>query len=121
MSGSVPGVPRADAILPRVSRDNAPLPRVRRGLPQSRSQDHVSNGTPPGWRSLAVAVWSLLKTLPGAVAEFERALIRERVVSGLARAAREGRRGGNPAMRARDPDALRRLWHAREDAYLAQV
>jgi DNA invertase Pin-like site-specific DNA recombinase len=56
----------------------------------------------------------------GAVAEFERALIiRERVASGLARAAREGRRGGNPgvvergtrrpsagcAMRARTPTA----------------
>ena len=57
----------------------------------------------------------------GAVAEFERSLIRERVASGLARAARQGRRGGNPALRARDPDALRRLRHAREDAYRAKV
>jgi len=57
----------------------------------------------------------------GAVAEFERALIRERMASGLARAAREGRRGGNPGVVARDPDALRRLQHAREDAYLARV
>ena len=43
------------------------------------------------------------------------------MASGLARAAREGRRGGNPGVVARDPDALRRLQHARADAYLARV
>lgn len=74
--------------------------------------DPIDTATPQG---------RFMLQMLGAVAEFERALIRERVVSGLARAAREGRRGGNPALRARDPDALRRLQHAREDAYLARV
>lgn len=74
--------------------------------------DPIDTATPQG---------RFMLQMLGAVAEFERALIRERVVSGLARAAREGRRGGNPALRARDPDALRQLQHAREDAYLARV
>jgi hypothetical protein len=43
------------------------------------------------------------------------------VASGLARAAREGRNGGNPGVVAQDPEALRRLRHAREDAYRARV
>ena len=44
----------------------------------------------------------------GAIAEFERARIRERVLAGLQRARREGRRLGRP--RARPPvDALRRV------------
>ena len=74
--------------------------------------DPIDTATPQG---------RFMLQMLGAVAEFERALIRERVVSGLARAAREGRRGGNPALRARDPAALRALRHAREDAYLARV
>jgi DNA invertase Pin-like site-specific DNA recombinase len=74
--------------------------------------DPIDTATPQG---------RFMLQMLGAVAEFERALIRERVASGLARAAREGRRGGNPGVVARDPDALRRLRHAREDAYLARV
>lgn len=38
----------------------------------------------------------LLFSVFGALAEFERALIRERVTAGLAAAARRGRRGGRP-------------------------
>lgn len=34
----------------------------------------------------------------GAIAEFERALIRERTVAGLAEARRKGRRGGRPRL-----------------------
>src|SRR5690348_10636248 len=74
--------------------------------------DPIDTATPQG---------RFMLQMLGAVAEFERALIRERVASGLARAAREGRRGGNPGVVARDPEALRRLHHAREDAYLARV
>ncbi|PPQ33470.1 recombinase family protein [Rhodopila globiformis] len=74
--------------------------------------DPIDTATPQG---------RFMLQMLGAVAEFERALIRERVASGLARAAREGRRGGNPGVVARDPEALRRLRHAREDAYLARV
>ncbi|MFL5288044.1 MAG: recombinase family protein, partial [Rhodopila sp.] len=74
--------------------------------------DPIDTATPQG---------RFMLQMLGAVAEFERALIRERVASGLARAAREGRRGGNPGVVARDPEALRRLRHAREDAYRARV
>ena len=56
--------------------------------------DPIDTATPQG---------RFMLQMLGAVAEFERSLIRERVASGLARAARQGRRGGNPALRARDP------------------
>jgi DNA invertase Pin-like site-specific DNA recombinase len=61
------------------------------------------------WETLGVAFISLRDNLDlttpsgklmfhviGAMAEFERALIQERVKAGLAHAAREGRRGGRP-------------------------
>src|SRR3954451_6186823 len=57
--------------------------------------DPIDTATPQG---------RFMLQMLGAVAEFERALIRERVTSGLARAAREGRRGGNPGVVARDPE-----------------
>ncbi|WP_421700948.1 recombinase family protein [Aliiroseovarius sp.] len=57
----------------------------------------------------------------GAAAEFERALIRERTKAGLASARAEGRVGGNPGLRARDPVALRKLRHARRDGYLERL
>ena len=103
--------------LDRLARSLEHLLEVVRGLEAKGAYlrvlgDPIDTATPQG---------RFVLQMLGAVAEFERALIRERVVSGLARAAREGRRGGNPAIRARDPDALRRLQHAREDAYLARV
>ncbi|MDZ4096722.1 MAG: recombinase family protein [Paracoccaceae bacterium] len=57
----------------------------------------------------------------GAAAELERALIRERTVAGLRFAATQGRVGGNPGVRARDPAALRKVAAARDDAYFNQL
>jgi len=57
----------------------------------------------------------------GAAAEFERALIRERTVAGLAAARAEGRRGGNPGLVAGDPVARRRLAAARHAAFLDRL
>ena len=51
----------------------------------------------------------------GAVAEFERALIRERTKAGLASARKQGRVGGNPGLRSRDPRVIDRLARARDD------
>jgi len=51
----------------------------------------------------------------GAVAQLERALIAERTKAGLRAARARGRIGGNPGLRARDPDAIRKL-RARRDA-----
>jgi DNA invertase Pin-like site-specific DNA recombinase len=57
----------------------------------------------------------------GAAAEFERALIRERTLAGLAAARARGRIGGNPALRARDPTARARLAGARRAAALTAL
>ncbi|MAB31474.1 MULTISPECIES: recombinase family protein [Thalassospira] len=45
----------------------------------------------------------------GAVAEFERSLIVQRTRVGLAKARKAGRIGGNPKLKARDPESLRLL------------
>ena len=54
----------------------------------------------------------------GAAAEFERAPIRERVMAGLASASEQGRFGGNPGLRRRDPLTLQRV---REDQYFERL
>jgi len=64
---------------------------------------------------------TLVLQILGAVAEFERALIRERTRAGLAAARARGRRGGNPGLRARDPATIARLARAREEARLARA
>lgn len=50
----------------------------------------------------------------GAVAEFERALIRERTKAGLKAARERGRVGGNPGLRLRSEAAVRAVHSARE-------
>jgi len=55
----------------------------------------------------------LVLQMLGAVAEFERALIRERTKAGLRAAKARGRVGGNPGLRARDPAALAKLARSR--------
>ncbi|MBF0561230.1 MAG: recombinase family protein [Alphaproteobacteria bacterium] len=50
----------------------------------------------------------------GAVAEFERALIRELTVAGLAAARQRGRVGGNPGLRFRSPVAIAAVVAARD-------
>jgi DNA invertase Pin-like site-specific DNA recombinase len=57
----------------------------------------------------------------GAVAEFERQLIRERTRAGLAAARARGRRGGNPALAGRDPEGLAKLAAARDLARAEHV
>ena len=57
----------------------------------------------------------------GAMAEFERALIRERTMSGLAAARAEGRTGGNPGLVSGDRAMLLQLRLARRDAYLERL
>lgn len=53
----------------------------------------------------------------GATAEFERSLIRERTMAGLASARAEGRIGGNPGLKARDPKAIKAVSRAKQLAY----
>ena len=59
--------------------------------------------------------------LLGAAAELERALIRERTVASLRSAKAQGRIGGNPGLRARDPAALRKVAAARDETNFTQL
>ena len=57
----------------------------------------------------------------GANAEFERALIRERTMAGLASAREKGRVGGNPGLRDRDPEAIAKVSRARDRSYFDKL
>ena len=63
----------------------------------------------------------LVLQMLGAVAEFERSLIRERTKAGLQAAKARGRVGGNPGLRRRDPAVLRKLATARRASRLAHL
>jgi DNA invertase Pin-like site-specific DNA recombinase len=75
-------------------------------------RDPIDTSTPQGMFSLQVL---------GAVAQLERALIAERTKSGLKAARARGRVGGNPGLRAGDPDAIRKLRASRDAAHLEGV
>jgi len=68
-------------------------------------RDPIDTATPQGMFSLQVL---------GAVAQLERALISERTKAGLSAARSRGRVGGNPGLRAGDPEAIRKA-RARPD------
>lgn len=74
--------------------------------------DPVDTTTPQGKFTLQIL---------GAVAELERALIRERTLAGLETARRAGRVGGNPRLRARDPDAIRAVARIRDDQFFDRI
>ncbi len=74
--------------------------------------DPVDTTTPQGMFSLQVL---------GAVAQLERALIAERTRAGLAAARARGRVGGNPGLRARDPEAIGRVRRGRDAAHVAAL
>ena len=75
-------------------------------------RDPIDTTTPQGMFSLQVL---------GAVAQLERALIAERTQSGLNAARARGRVGGNPGLRAGDPNAIRKMRASRDAAHLAGV
>ncbi|PVH27414.1 recombinase family protein [Pararhodobacter oceanensis] len=75
-------------------------------------QDPIDTASPQGKFTLQVL---------GAAAEFERALIRERTKAGLASARNNGRIGGNPGLRDKDPAALRKIQLARQEGYLQRL
>ncbi|MCW3784443.1 recombinase family protein [Defluviimonas salinarum] len=69
-------------------------------------RDPIDTASPQGKFSLQVL---------GAAAEFERALIRERTISGLRSARAKGRVGGNPGLKDGDPAAIRKIQRARDE------
>lgn len=78
-----------------------------RGIHFRSLRDPIDTASPQGKFTLQIL---------GATAEFEKALIRERTVAGLRSARAQGRVGGNPGIRAKDPATLKKISRAREQA-----
>ena len=75
-------------------------------------RDPIDTSTPQGIFSLQVL---------GAVAQLERSLISERTRAGIMAAKARGKKPGNPGMRERRPEAIRKVALAREKAYLDEL
>ncbi|WP_420608288.1 recombinase family protein [Novosphingopyxis sp.] len=106
-------VVRLDRLARSVSHLLAVIEQLEGSGAHFRSlRDPIDTTTPQGMFSLQVL---------GAVAQLERALIAERTKAGLSAARSRGRVGGNPGLRAGDPDAIRKLRARRDAGYLADV
>jgi hypothetical protein len=106
-------VVRLDRLARSVSHLLAVIEQLEAAGAHFRSlRDPIDTSTPQGMFSLQVL---------GAVAQLERALIAERTKSGLRAARARGRVGGNPGLRAGDPDAIRKLRASRDAAHLEDV
>lgn len=75
-------------------------------------RDPIDTSTPQGMFSLQVL---------GAVAQLERSLISERTKAGIKAAKARGKKPGNPGMRERRPEALRKIALAREKVFVDQL
>jgi len=106
-------VVRLDRLARSVSHLLAVIDQLEAAGAHFRSlRDPIDTSTPQGMFSLQVL---------GAVAQLERALIAERTKSGLKAARARGRVGGNPGLRAGDPDTIRKLRASRDAAHLEGV
>jgi DNA invertase Pin-like site-specific DNA recombinase len=98
-------VVRIDRLARSLSHLLEIIDNIRRRKAHFRSlSDPIDTSSPQGLFTLQVL---------GAAAEFERALIRERTKAGLLTARANGRVGGNPGLKAKNPDALAKLSRAR--------
>lgn len=130
-SGAAAARPALARLLARIGRGDtlvvARLDRLARSLAHLLAVLARLEARGAGFRSLADPIdtagpsGTLVLQILGAVAEFERALIRERTRAGLAAARARGRRGGNPGLVARDPATVARLARARARARLARA
>jgi DNA invertase Pin-like site-specific DNA recombinase len=75
-------------------------------------RDPIDTSTPQGMFSLQVL---------GAVAQLERSLISERTKAGVKAAKARGKRPGNPGLRERRPEAIRKVAAAREKIYVDEL
>jgi DNA invertase Pin-like site-specific DNA recombinase len=106
-------VVRLDRLARSVSHLLAVIEQLEASGAHFRSlHDPIDTSTPQGMFSLQVL---------GAVAQLERALIAERTKAGLSAARARGRVGGNPGLRAGDPDAIRKVRASRAAAHLGGV
>jgi DNA invertase Pin-like site-specific DNA recombinase len=129
------GTSRARPELARLLRQLRPgdtlvvvrIDRLARSLPHLLSVIERVRGAGGDFRSLGDPIDTagpsgmLVLQIMGAIAEFERSLIVERTKAGLAAARAQGRVGGNPALRTRDPVVLRKIAAAREQTRLAAL
>ena len=112
-SGETLVVVRLDRLARSVSHLLAVIEQLEAAGAHFRSlRDPIDTTTPQGMFSLQVL---------GAVAQLERALIAERTKAGLRAARSRGRVGGNPGLRAGDPDAIRKVRASRDAAHLDSV
>ena len=112
-SGETLVVVRLDRLARSVSHLLAVIEQLEtRGAHFRSLRDPIDTTTPQGMFSLQVL---------GAVAQLERALIAERTKAGLRAARSRGRIGGNPGLRAGDPEAIRKVRAGRDAAHLAGV
>src|SRR5271157_5245327 len=103
-------VVRLDRLARSVSHLLSVIEQLEAGGAHFRSlRDPIETATPQGMFSLQVL---------GAVAQLERALIAERTKAGLLAARNRGRVGGNPGLRAGDPEAVRKVQAGRDAAHL---
>jgi DNA invertase Pin-like site-specific DNA recombinase len=106
-------VVRLDRLARSVSHLLAVIEQLETGGAHFRSlRDPIDTTTPQGMFSLQVL---------GAVAQLERALIAERTKAGLLAARNRGRIGGNPGLRAGDPQAIRKVRASRDAVHLEGI
>ena len=122
-SGSRESRPALDEVMSLCQQRKADVVVVWKLDRLGRSLKHLVNILAE-WETLGIAFISLRDNLDlttpsgklmfhviGAMAEFERALIQERVKAGLAQAKREGRRGGRP----------KRVWRPKTERRVKQL
>jgi hypothetical protein len=117
-SGGIRSRPQLAAALIRIRRGDtlvvARIDRLARSLSHLLAMVEGLRTKGAHFRSLADLIDTsgpsgvLVLQMLGAVAEFERSLIRERTKAGLKTAKARGRVGGNPGLRRRDPVVLRK-------------
>ena len=112
-AGDVLVVVRLDRLARSVSHLLETIERLEeRGAHFRSLRDPIDTSTPQGMFSLQVL---------GAVAQLERALISERTKAGIRAARARGKLPGNPGLRERRPEALRKVSAARDKTHVAAL
>ncbi|MBB3019534.1 DNA invertase Pin-like site-specific DNA recombinase [Microvirga lupini] len=110
MPGEVLIVVRLDRLARSVSHLLEVIETLEARKAHFRSlRDPIDTSTPQGMFSLQVL---------GAVAQLERSLISERTKAGVRAAKARGKQPGNPGLRERRPEAIRKTALAREKVYV---
>lgn len=112
-AGDVLVVVRLDRLARSVSHLLEVIERLEDKGAHFRSlRDPIDTSTPQGMFTLQVL---------GAVAQLERALISERTKAGIKAARARGKLPGNPGLRAKNPEAIRKVAAARDRIFTGDV